>query len=144
MVNGTAEDHGSGGHRPQCGFDTVDHGILLDILQSRFGVKDTALHWFDSYILPCSLKVNVGTVYSANQPIDFSVPQGSGAGPGMYSAYASTMKTVVPTNIDIHGYADDHTLKMSFNGVSRDDERDTIQALTDVTTVVKIGWTSTD
>ena len=25
-------------------FDTVDHDILLDVLQSRFGVKDTAIH----------------------------------------------------------------------------------------------------
>ena len=42
-----------------------------------------------------------------------------------------------PTNINIHGYTDDHALKMSFNGASRQDERDTIQALTDTATVVK-------
>ena len=117
-------------------FDTVDHDILLDVLQSGFGVKVIALHRFDSYLRPRSLKVNVDMVYSADQPIDFSIPQGWGAGPGMYSAYASTVKTVVPTNIKIHGYADDHMLKMSFNGASRYDEHDTIQALTDITTVV--------
>ena len=37
----------------------------------------------------------------------------------------------------MYGYVDDHTLKMSFNGASRDGEHDTIQALTDITTVVK-------
>ena len=45
--------------------------------------------------------------------------------------------TIVPHNIDIHGCADDHALKKSFNAAFRLDECDTIQALTDVTKVIK-------
>ena len=37
----------------------------------------------------------------------------------LYSAYASTVHDVVPTSINIHGYADDHILKKSFAGASR-------------------------
>ena len=29
-------------------FDTVDHGILLEILQKKFGIRGTSLRWFDS------------------------------------------------------------------------------------------------
>ena len=31
-------------------FDTVDHNILLDRLHNSFGIKDTALNWFASYV----------------------------------------------------------------------------------------------
>ena len=33
-------------------FDTVDHDLLLDILQKRFGIADTALQWYQSYLRP--------------------------------------------------------------------------------------------
>ena len=75
-------------------FDTVDHSILLEVLQKRFGIEDTALQWFDSYLRQLSLWVNVGSNYSLEQQLHFSVPQGSGAGPGVYSSYASTMKSI--------------------------------------------------
>ena len=31
-------------------FDTVDHRTFLSILQQRFGVTDSALNWFNSYL----------------------------------------------------------------------------------------------
>ena len=31
-------------------FDMIDHGILLQRLQSKFGFVDTALKWFQSYL----------------------------------------------------------------------------------------------
>jgi len=31
-------------------FDTVDHKILLEVLDRCFGVKETVLDWFDSYL----------------------------------------------------------------------------------------------
>ena len=40
-------------------FDTVDHGILLDVLNKQFGVNGTALKWFNSYVHPRDCKVNV-------------------------------------------------------------------------------------
>ena len=92
-------------------FDTVDHDILLSVLSRKFGIQDTALRSVDSYLRPRNIKVNVGTDYSSVRPIEFSVPQGSVAGPRFQSAYASTMKDVVPSTIEIHGYTDDHALK---------------------------------
>ena len=40
-------------------FDTVDHDILLSILENKFGIKDVALRWFDSYLRPRSCKVSI-------------------------------------------------------------------------------------
>ena len=31
-------------------FDTVDHSVLIDVMQYHFGVRDTVLNWFQSYI----------------------------------------------------------------------------------------------
>jgi len=31
-------------------FDTVDHSVLLERLQQTFGISDTALCWFQSYL----------------------------------------------------------------------------------------------
>ena len=31
-------------------FDTTDHNILIDILKNGFGVVDSALQWFISYL----------------------------------------------------------------------------------------------
>ena len=92
-------------------FDTVDHDILLDVLHNQFGISETALAWYDSYLRPRSLKVNVSSAYLTPRSLAFSVPQGSCAGPMLYSGYASTIKEIVPIGIDIHGYADDHALK---------------------------------
>ena len=33
-------------------FNTVDHAILLDILNNKFGIADKALKWFDIYLHP--------------------------------------------------------------------------------------------
>ena len=33
-------------------FDTVDHDILLDLLQNKYRLGGTALKWFDSYLRP--------------------------------------------------------------------------------------------
>ena len=61
-------------------FDTIHHGVLLEVMSENFGVKNTALLWFDSYLRPRSCKVNIGKSYSSNRSLDFSVPQGSCAG----------------------------------------------------------------
>lgn len=118
-------------------FDTVDHSVLLDVLRVKFGVNDGALQWFNTYLRPRNCKVNVGKSYSATQDLSFSVPQGSCAGPVLYLVYASTIKEVIPENIDIHGYADDHALKLSFNASDREEEHRSITNLESVAMDIK-------
>ena len=76
-------------------FDLVDHSIILDVLSKQYGVSDSALKWFDSYLRPHGFKVNVGGHYSSYKEIFSSVPQGSCSGPQLYSVYISTMRYVL-------------------------------------------------
>ena len=55
-------------------FDTVDHNILLMILENQFGVRDTALKWSNSYLRLRSFKVCIGDEYSESQKLSFGVP----------------------------------------------------------------------
>ena len=110
-------------------FDTVDHDVLLDVLNVKYGVEGDALLWFNSYLRPRSCMVNVGSAFSEVKRLSFSVPQGSCAGPVLYLAYAGTMQEVVPKGIAIHGYADDHALKISFDSNDSTAEQDAINLL---------------
>ena len=86
-------------------FNTVDHGILIYVLNTAFNVRGKSLDWFKSYLYRRSCKINTGESFSSSQDLCFSVPQGSLCGPVLYNAYASMMNTVVPPDIDIHAYA---------------------------------------
>ena len=40
-------------------FDMVDLNILIDLLHETFGIGDTALRWFQSYLQNRSLAINI-------------------------------------------------------------------------------------
>ena len=75
-------------------FNTVDHGILLEVLNKKFGIEGTPLQQFSSYRRPRSCKVNIDLNYSNEKQLQFSIPQGSCASPTAYLAYASTMREI--------------------------------------------------
>ena len=140
-------------------FDTVDHQVLLQVLLTRFGVDHTALKWFNSYLCPRYCKVNVGCSYSSNRPLDCCAPQGSLARPNLFSVYSSTLQEHIPvlvppyncpncvpvdpshmvstpttqdlirTKVDLNGFADDHSLKNTFNANDRLAEKQSIHIL---------------
>ena len=83
-------------------FDTVNHQVLLQVLEKQFGIEGTALCWFQSYLANRTCTVNIGSEYSNPQKLDVCVPQGSLDGPVLYSQYASTLH-----------YVDDHCIKKS-------------------------------
>src|SRR5208282_3978774 len=58
-------------------FDTIDHSILLHRLTSWFGICDSALTWFQSYISYRSFSVSGPDNLSALLPLSCGVPQGS-------------------------------------------------------------------
>ena len=66
-------------------FDTVDHGILFDRLQSDFGISGSALKWIESYLSNRTQRIYIDGVLSSNFNLKFGVLQGSCLGPLLFS-----------------------------------------------------------
>ena len=106
-------------------FDTVDHDILLSILRNKYGIHGKALKWFNEYLRPCSFKVAVKETYSKERNLEVSVPQGSCAGASIFNLYCSPLQDIVPQDLQLSGFADDHSIRRSFMTNSRQEECDT-------------------
>ena len=101
-------------------FDTVDHGVLLDVLSSRFGVMDRVFEWFQSYLKGRTQVFCTSSDYSEVTSIACSVPQGSVARPLLFIAYTEDLeKTISSFTFNHHVFADDMQLlaHMSLNDV---------------------------
>ena len=64
--------------------NTVDHSSLLERLHTSFGISGLALRWLRSYILAILQVVEVNSISSTSQRLDFGVPQGSVLGPLLF------------------------------------------------------------
>ena len=92
-------------------FDTVDHGILLCILSSRFGIHSQALDWCQSYL--CQRTQTFCVVNQQSEPyiVDCSVPQGSVLGPLKFVGYTEDLAKLISDHaLNYHLYADDTQL----------------------------------
>ena len=104
-------------------FDTVDHRVLISVLESNFGVCDSALSWFTSYLSGRSMQVQVNNTLSSHKSVEFSVPQGSVCGPVLFSCYSSTLCSVIDdTDTSISSYADDTEIHRAFDPKNLADE----------------------
>ena len=68
-------------------FDTVDHGVLLDVLRHRFGVTHVALDEFKSYLSYRAQSFSFISETSKPVNLTFSVPQGSEIGSKKFVTY---------------------------------------------------------
>ena len=86
-------------------FDTVDHEVLLRRLEVTFGIADTALQWFRSYLAGRSQRVLLNGSFSEEFSLPHSVPQGSCLGLLFFTIYASKLFEVVKCHLpDVHAY----------------------------------------
>ena len=94
--------------------DMVGHQLLISLLENRYGIQDMALLWYQNYLKDHWFKVAVDCSFSSEKIMNFSVLQGSLLGPILFNCYCSTLWDMIPTNIDLNGYADDHALQKNF------------------------------
>ena len=125
-------------------FDTVDHTILLRRLETSFGITDTALAWFSSYLSGRSQCVSINRETSDCYPVPFGVPQGSCLWPLLFSAYASKLFEVIKLYLpNAHAFADDTQLYLSFNPDNSFNEAEAVHAMEQCIRAIRV-WMHSD
>ena len=111
-------------------FDTFDLSILLERLQTSFGIAGLPLKWVKSYL--SYQKVNIDNNLSNVLPILYGVPQGSVLGPLLFSMYIYPLTDVIDDHkLFYHVYADDNQLYCSSPSDQIDSLLDKISTSTD-------------
>jgi hypothetical protein len=120
-------------------FDTIDHDILVNRFKKEYGIEGCVLSWFNSYLKDRSSRVCISGSYSSVHPLKYGVPQGSVAGPPIFTAYSKPVTEIFKRfNVDYHIYADDTQLYVSYDPKVSGD-RDAAQArLTNCIAEVKV------
>jgi hypothetical protein len=111
-------------------FDTVDHDILINRIQTSFGITDTALLWLKSYLSGRSIRVIIDESTSESLNMPYGVPQGSCLGPLLFTVYASKLFEVVKHHLpNAHACADDTKLYLAFKSETTQCQEDAMEAM---------------
>ena len=92
-------------------FDTIDHNILLTKLH-HYGIRGTALNWFESYLKNRTQSVYALNSHSSTKDINIGVPQGSVLGPLLFIIYMNDITNTTKL-LKLILYADDTNIFLS-------------------------------
>ena len=113
-------------------FDTVNHSIMLSVLEHRFGITKNALKWFCEYLCDRSIVVEINGMISRELALPFSVLQESCAGPVLFNLYISTLYQILQaqdSGAEVIRYADDTSAYKSYPADSSSKESATVTGL---------------
>lgn len=91
-------------------FDTVNHTILIKTFQNYYGISNKVLRWINSFLTNRTCCVSINGQMSAKKELTLSVPQGGCSSAFYFIMYAATLFDVVPDNLHLYGFADDHII----------------------------------
>jgi hypothetical protein len=93
-------------------FETIDRRVWIQKLQNIYGIGETVLNWFSSYLTNRRQKVKYEDVVSDSLLVEHGVPQGTVLGPLLFNLYVNDIiKYVNHCNISL--FADDTMLYKS-------------------------------
>jgi len=76
-------------------FDTVDHGLLMSITSSRFGLSGRVQQWLQSYLSGRTQTVSINNQQSTPSTLPCGVPQGSVLGPAQFVMYTEDLGELI-------------------------------------------------
>jgi hypothetical protein len=101
-------------------FDLIDHDLLCHRLQTRYGISGSVLAWIKSYLAGRTQSIAVKNVLSDDTPLTCGVPQGSVAGPLLFTLYSEPLQDLIASHgIQAMVYADDTQLYLCFDPADR-------------------------
>ena len=109
------------------GFNTVHHGLLLDVLEKLLGITDAAKKWHHNYLKPRKFRVLIEEDKSQPRQLDYLVLQGSIHWAFLFISYVLTWDELV-TQLTLKRFANDHSVRRTFKSskLGHTDELETI------------------
>ena len=125
-------------------FDTVDHSVLLERMETTFGISGKALEWFSSYLSGRLQRVTLEGGTSKQFKLLCGLPQGSCLGPLLFTLYSSKLFNIIEQYLpSAHAYADDTQLYLSFKPGCILSEQESIAAMESCINAIR-AWMVTD
>ncbi|CAB4034475.1 Hypothetical predicted protein [Paramuricea clavata] len=97
-------------------FDLISHDLLLQKL-AIYGLKDSTLQWFKSYLTERKQLVSIGRATSDLLPVHTGIPQGSSLGPLLFILFINDIP-FVNKDCNSYIYVDDTTLVKSGTSIN--------------------------
>ena len=96
-------------------FDTVDHGILTEKFKN-YGIQNTELGWFGSYLLGRKQYCSLNGVSSETAEVHYGIPQGSYLGPLLFLIFINDLPLTLK-NVEPSIFADDTSFTASTDSI---------------------------
>ena len=95
-------------------FDTIDHNILLNMLDYLYGISGTCPSWFRSYLSNRRQSVAIASRISSTKELHYGVPQGSVLGLVLFVLYIQPLSNLIKRHsLSVHLFADDIQIETS-------------------------------
>ena len=124
-------------------FDTVDHAMLIDLMEPLYHVSGTIRKWMQSYLSEWSARVSISNELSEPWSSQFGVPQGSVLGPILFTLYLAPVSHIMKKHdVKYILYADNIQLYVPFNPHSVDSIQKSLRQISLCTSEIN-SWMTT-